>query len=217
MKQICKFDTKPQTINNGGYKKGRYILWLNLGVSEIDTQQENSNERWESMTDRLVIDSWSLYSLLDVLNPAHLIYATNIELMDILSAFGKADDLESWKAIRAIQIKGYDQSELVNGFQLGPRSMWLDKATRVGLVNSVTIEKNAGRKETTLWYGSDKLQLDVDDAISMLSQLELYALECYNVTARHLAAIENAETIEVLKDFDISADYPKMLTFPVSD
>ena len=43
MKQICKFNAKPVTISDGGYKKGRWIVWLNLDVSEIEKTEENQS------------------------------------------------------------------------------------------------------------------------------------------------------------------------------
>lgn len=95
--------------------------------------------------------------------------------------------------------------------------MWLDKATRVGLVNSIQIEKNTGRNITTLWYQGSQFQLPVDIALSLLTQVELYALDCYNVTAKHLADIEVAESVENLQQFDIRADYPQRLDLKLTE
>ena len=36
------------------------------------------------------------------------------------------------------------------------KQIWLDKSTRVGLMNSLTIEKNAGKETSTLWFGNLK-------------------------------------------------------------
>jgi len=109
----------------------------------------------------------------------------------------------------------YDTSESVNSFTLGGKRMWLDKATRVGLVNSVTIEKNAGKAETTLWFGGERYTLPVDTALQMLSALELYALECYNVTQRHLAEVEALETAEAAAAYDWTEGYPEKLELSV--
>lgn len=89
------------------------------------------------------------------------------------------------------EITEYDQSDAVNGFMLNGLLVWLDKATRVGLMNSTTIAKAAGQETTTLWLGGLKLVVDCDKAIRLLSALEMYALECFNVTASHKAAEEN--------------------------
>ena len=111
------------------------------------------------------------------------------------------------------QITEYDQSEDVNSFTLQGKQMWLPKETRVGLVNSITIEKNAGNKTTILWFGGEKYELPVDTALQMLSALELYALECYNVTAAHKAAVNALEGVEDVVAYDYTQGYPEKLNF----
>ena len=49
------------------------------------------------------------------------------------------------KRVKVAAIVEYDKSENVNVFELNGMRAWLDKATRVGLVNSLNIEKEAGR------------------------------------------------------------------------
>ena len=111
------------------------------------------------------------------------------------------------------QITEYDQSEDVNSFTLQGKQMWLPKETRVGLVNSVTIEKNAGKETTVLWFGGERYELPVDTALQMLSALELYALECYNVTAAHKAAVNALESVEDVVAYDYTVGYPEKLNF----
>lgn len=111
------------------------------------------------------------------------------------------------------QITEYDQSEDVNSFTLQGKQMWLPKETRVGLVNSITIEKNAGKETTILWFGGEKYELPVDTALQMLSALELYALECYNVTAAHKAAVNALEGVEDVVAYDYTQGYPEKLNF----
>ena len=111
------------------------------------------------------------------------------------------------------QITDYDQSEDVNSFTLQGKQMWLPKETRVGLVNSVTIEKNASKETTVLWFGGERYELPVDTALQMLSALELYALECYNVTAAHKAAVNALESVEDVVAYDYTQGYPEKLNF----
>lgn len=119
--------------------------------------------------------------------------------------------LEEAKADKIVEITAYDTSDKVNGFVLNGLLVWLDKATRVGLMNSTTIAKAAGQQTTTLWLGSVKLVVDCDKAIQLLSVLEMYALECFNVTAAHKAAVAELKTIKEVEAFDVTADYPKQL------
>ena len=66
------------------------------------------------------------------------------------------------------QIDAYDTSSVVNGFVLNGAVMWLDKATRVGLMNSTTIAKSLGQTTTTLWLENTKLKVGCDIAIRLL-------------------------------------------------
>jgi hypothetical protein len=113
------------------------------------------------------------------------------------------------------EITAYDKSDKVNGFILNGLLVWLDKATRVGLMNSTTIAKAAGQETTTLWLGGLKLVVDCDKAIRLLSALEMYALECFNVTASHKQAVSQLTTIEEVEAYDYKAGYPKMLEMSV--
>ena len=119
--------------------------------------------------------------------------------------------LKQAKIEKIAEITAYDTSDKVNGFVLNGLLVWLDKATRVGLMNSTTIAKAAGQQTTTLWLGDVKLEVDCDKAIQLLSALEMYALECFNVTAAHKAAVTDLKTIKEVEAFDVTADYPKQL------
>ena len=119
--------------------------------------------------------------------------------------------LEEAKEMLLAEIEAYDTSSSVNGFLLNGLLVWLDKATRVGLMNSTTIAKAAGQQATTLWLGDIKLEVDCDKAIQLLSALEMYALKCFNVTSAHKAAVAELKTIKEVEAFDVTADYPKQL------
>jgi hypothetical protein len=123
--------------------------------------------------------------------------------------------LKQAKVDKIAEITAYDTSDKVNGFVLNGLLVWLDKATRVGLMNSTTIAKAAGQETTTLWLGGLKLVVDCDKAIQLLSALEMYALECFNVTASHKAAVNELTTIEEVEAYDYKAGYPKMLEMSV--
>ena len=123
--------------------------------------------------------------------------------------------LKQAKVDKIAEIAAYDTSSSVNGFMLNGLLVWLDKATRVGLMNSTTIAKAAGQQTTTLWLGGIKLVVDCDKAIQLLSALEMYALECFNVTASHKQAVSELTTIEEVEAYDYKSGYPKMLEMSV--
>ena len=123
--------------------------------------------------------------------------------------------LEKAKKEKLAAILAYDTSSDVNGFMLNGNKVWLDKETRVGLMNSTTIAKSVGQKTTTLWLGSMKLVVDCDKAIQLLSALEMYALDCFNVTASHKQAVNELTTIEEVEAYDYKVGYPKMLEMSI--
>ena len=125
------------------------------------------------------------------------------------------EKLEQAKRQKIAEIEAYDTSSKVNGFKLNGMVVWLDKATRVGLMNSTTIAKAAGNKTTTLWLGGVKLEVECDKAIQLLSALEMYALECFNVTAAHKKEVSELTTIEEVEGYDITKGYPQMLKMEV--
>ena len=109
------------------------------------------------------------------------------------------------------EIEKLDTSSAVNGFMLNGQRVWLDKATRVGLMNSTSIAKAMGQPTTTLWLGDVKLVVECDKAIQLLSALEMYALECFNVTAAHKKAVAEMSTVEEVLAYDYTAGYPEVL------
>ena len=113
------------------------------------------------------------------------------------------------------KINEYDVSDNVNSFFLNGTKVWLNKDTRVGLMNSLTIEKNSGKETSTLWFGNIKLDINTEAAIQMLSALELYALKCYNKTAEHKVNIENMTSVEDITNYNFTEGYPDKLNFNI--
>ena len=123
--------------------------------------------------------------------------------------------LAAAKASWLSDIEAYDASDSVNAFILNGQKVWLDKATRVGLMNSTTIAKAMGQATTTLWLGEAKLVVDCDKARQLLSALEMYALECFNVTAAHKKAVTEMTTLEDVFGYDYTCGYPQKLIMEV--
>ena len=142
---------------------------------------------------------------------AKTIKVYHADFIQRVSFFDNALDVIKEEAIE--QITEYDQSEDVNSFTLQGKQMWLPKETRVGLVNSITIEKNAGKKTTILWFDGEKYELPVDTALQMLSALELYAVQCYNTTAMHKANVISLESVDDVVNYDYTLHYPEKLNF----
>lgn len=109
----------------------------------------------------------------------------------------------------------FDKSKDVNSFFVGDIQAWIDRDARVSLMNSTQILKNAGRENTVLWLNGNAFSINCESLIQMLSALEIYALQCYNVTEQHKANVNNLETVEEIKNYDFKVGYPEKLVFNV--
>ena len=92
------------------------------------------------------------------------------------------ENIDDEKQEKIQQVIEYDKSIDVNSFFIGSIQAWIDRDTRVSLINSTTILKNAGQETTTLWLNNIPFVINCELLIQMLGMLEIYALQCYNVT-----------------------------------
>lgn len=131
-----------------------------------------------------------------------------------VAAPSAASVLSALKQKQLDELKVYDSSDKVNRIIFRGEQIWLDKATRNGLLMRLSAEQQAGIKTTTLWYGNSKsYTLDVEDAVTMLYAIERYASQCYDNTQRHHKAITGLATIEEVVDYDYTTGYPEILVF----
>lgn len=117
------------------------------------------------------------------------------------------------KRVKIAAINVYDISDNVNVFEIAGHRAWLDKATRVGLQNSLRIEQEAGHETTLLYLDGVSLSLSIAEALEMLAQLELYAIECYRQTEAHKAAVNASDNIEYVNGYDYTTGYPEHPVF----
>ena len=121
--------------------------------------------------------------------------------------------LEEIKARKVDEILAYDSSEAVNEFSMGGLPIWLDKATRAGLLLRFEAEAKAGRTSTTLWYNGLPFTLPLTYAQEILIALELYASACYDNTQSHIAEVQKMESKEAVEAYDYTTGYPAKLNF----
>ena len=98
-------------------------------------------------------------------------------------------------------------------FYFGGVKMWLDKATRAGLITRFTSAQSVGEGTTTLWYGTMSFTMPISTAFSVLYAIENYASKCYDVTASHKKDVESLTTLEDIFNYDIKQGYPQVLEF----
>lgn len=111
------------------------------------------------------------------------------------------------------EIAAYDTSSDVNSFTVSGMTAWLDKTTRTTVRVAIDSCKTAGRDTYDVWFGGMSISLPCDTAIALLAQLEVYAADCYNTTAKHKAAAEALTTRDEIAAYDYKSDYPEKLTF----
>ena len=134
-------------------------------------------------------------------------------IYQVKSDFGlvpKKSELDKYKDRLIEEITDYDKSDNVNTFYYKGEQAWLDKTTRIGLVNSTTLLKNSGEETAPLWLNNKLFTLPCDEILSLLNKLELYTIKCTNVTNQHKA---NVLALTSIQDYDYTTDYPLKLQF----
>ena len=113
------------------------------------------------------------------------------------------------------EIEKHDTSSAVNGFILNGERVWLDFELRDRVYQGNERLQRIGRTDTTLWLGDHCYNLSIEQAQNIISHIEAYAKDCYNVTAAHKAAVENLQTVEEVLAYDYTAGYPEVLMMNV--
>lgn len=189
------------------------VAWAKtMQVDKTEDWQEKGSSLCDYMLERYDYKPSMDLVLNDILASGE--QASMEEIREISEGLG-AEPLEYMKKTMLAYIEKYDASSSVNSFLLNGMEVWLDKATRVGLMNSTAIAKNMGQEKTNLWLGSYQLEVDCDKAIQLLSALEMYALECFNVTAAHKKAVSELDNIEAVLTYDYKSGYPEKLKMEV--
>lgn len=111
------------------------------------------------------------------------------------------------------EINNYDSSSSVNEFYIQDMPVWLDKATRSGLMLRFNSELAMKKENTTLWYNGVSFTLPLNSAIHMLYALEVYASECYDNTQAHLANVDKLDTLDAVLEYNYITGYPEKLNF----
>lgn len=109
-------------------------------------------------------------------------------------------------------ISTYDASDSVNTLVVNGQRGWLDKATRVGLMNGVGVAKACGLERMSLWIDGREYVMDVERLEELLVKVEVYAMGCYNVTAGHRRAVDGLKTLEAVLGYDFKAGYPEKVS-----
>ena len=117
------------------------------------------------------------------------------------------------KKAKIAEIIAYDTSSSVNSFLLNDKQRWLDIDLRRSLSYSTNILKVDGEKTVDIWFDTECKTMDIDNALYMLKELEIYAKQTNNVTHQHRAEVMNLTSIEDVEAYDVTKGYPEKLVF----
>lgn len=123
--------------------------------------------------------------------------------------------LEQAKMDKIAEITAYDQSPAVNAFYLNGEQHWLDFNLRDRVFAGNERIAYKGREETSLWLDGKCFVMPIAAAQDLICTIEVYAKDCYNVTAIHQAEVNKLTTIEEVKDYDYKTGYPEKLNLKV--
>lgn len=143
------------------------------------------------------------------------------EVDAILSGVGFDDGVRA-KVLQSFKIRElerYDESSAVNecfityNGQLFP--YWSSKSERNDLKQAVLNYRDKGYSDYRLDLRDVgvSLSFSCDALLSMLSDLEVYAIQCFNVTTDHLYAIRSLTSVDSIVSYDFTTGYPPKLTF----
>lgn len=124
-----------------------------------------------------------------------------------------AEKLNMVKQNKLYEIEQYDTSSKVNSFTLNGKERWLKSDLRRSLSYSTNILKEDGEKTVDIRFDTECETMDIDNALHMLKELEVYAKQTNNVTHRHKAEVMALTSIEDVEAYDVTKGYPKKLVF----
>lgn len=126
-------------------------------------------------------------------------------------------DLEQTKAAILANIEEYDTSDAVNQFTINGINMWLDGDTERPKLRGAAQtykDKNLGNYPLCI-EGIGVIAIAPDKLLSMLNDLEVYAIECFTTTFRHREAVKALTTCQEIVNYDYTKQYPSKLVFTI--
>lgn len=123
--------------------------------------------------------------------------------------------LDEAKAMLIADIAAYNESDAVNGFAVNGIRLWFDPDMRGRIEKGVRNSQTLGRENYEAWLDAlgVKVSIPCATALQMLARIEVYALDCLNVTSEHKAEAGKLESVDEVAAYDYTAGYPEMLSF----
>lgn len=148
--------------------------------------------------DMLIANGWELYEEQVLTEGELLSNAINDKIKEILS-------YDDSKEVNNCYIKYNDQL----------LTYWADRSERNDLKPAIRDYQSMGNE----YYRLDlrelgmSLTLPCEMLLNMLSALEVYAINCFNVTSDHIFAVKALKTIDEVNSYNYKTGYPQKITF----
>lgn len=195
-----------------------YAVWVGsqqVAVYEISTESELATD--------IVRSKYSAQEEIALLNKTIVDgiseeYKTYLEWRETAKEAAKMhferedNTLAKAKADKIKQLTAYDKSSAVNEFTLFGHPTWLELRKREDMRQSLVSLKAKGFEEFTYWLDTTPITLPIAQFEAILDTVEVYAIQCFNVTAQHKAAILALESVEDVEAYDFTTGYPEKVS-----
>jgi hypothetical protein len=132
-------------------------------------------------------------------------------------------ELQNAKDRKIRELIEYDSSSAVNSFEIRRHGVkvidyWIPRDLRTSLEGDVTAAAKVGDTyKFDIREMGITLTLNCNKFLEALSILRIYAVECFNQTSAHLAAIKSLPALEDVEEYDFTTDYPDKLVFNIDE
>lgn len=144
-----------------------------------------------------------------------IVYKEHYVENDTMITISWTEDLEVTRQSVLGKIESFDTSDAVNEFIINGIGMWLDGDTeRPKLRGAVQTYLDKGLGDYPLCIeGVGVVPVAPTKLLSMLADIEVYAIECFTKTFEHKEAVNTLTTCEEIVNYDFTTGYPEKLVF----
>ena len=119
--------------------------------------------------------------------------------------------LAAAKVEKIAEIEEYAESSNVNEFTFMGIKMWLDVKTRIGYSMSIRSADALGLKSIQMPVNGNIYPIELEKARKLLATVHLYADATFKVTQQHIANVKALQSVDEVKAYDNTKDYPQKL------
>lgn len=144
-----------------------------------------------------------------------IVHKENYVENDTTITISWTEDLEATRESVLGKIESFDTSSAVNEFVINGIGMWLDGDTqRPKLRGAVQtyLDKELGDYPLCV-EGVGVIPVAPTKLLSMLADIEVYAIKCFTKTFEHKEAVSELTTCEELVNYNYTEGYPEKLVF----